>query len=272
MLPMYARRDEDERHGSCDPCNPRQGPRKAKRGDTIIFPFQVVTIGPGGGASPRNITGWAFWCTVKRTNSDPDRIAVAQVTLTTSVPAGGGIQIVNALAGQGQVTIPAIATRGFPSGIVRLLYDIQGQDPGGNIFTVEENELEISPDITNAIGAYAGGGNWPPAPFRPVPVVNAASSPWVIDPQDRLVEFDGSDGMQAVAKLPPNPTIGEEHEFVQTKWTGSTPPPVVNFNGRQGTPYGQLVVVSGAAVASTAITDFGGRARWKWDGSLWIGL
>lgn len=163
---MYARRDDEEREG-CDPCRTTFGERhrKARRGDTIIFPFQVVTVGPGGGSSAVNITGWGFWCTVKRNIHDPDRLAVAQITLTTSYPAGGTITIVNEFAGQGQgqVSIPAIATRGFPDGVVRLVYDIQGQDTLGNIFTVESGTIDVDPDVTQAIGAFMGGGNWPPS-------------------------------------------------------------------------------------------------------------
>jgi hypothetical protein len=89
---------------------------------------------------------------VKRTVSDPDQLAVAAVTTTpTSIPLGGGITWVARTAGQALVTVPALATRSFPDGRVRLEYDVQGKDPSGNIFTVEDGAVIVRPDVTNAI-------------------------------------------------------------------------------------------------------------------------
>jgi hypothetical protein len=124
------------------------------RGDTYVFQITVVQepMTRGAGPTSQNVTGWLFWCTLKRTVSDPDQLAVAQVTSTpTSNPAGGGIVFLNAPAGIIQVTIPAIATRGFPDGVVRLVGDVQGKDTFGNIWTVERFELDVEPDVTSTI-------------------------------------------------------------------------------------------------------------------------
>jgi len=124
-----------------------------RRGDSLIFPVQVVKTTPGGSMAPQDLTGWFLWCTIKRTVSDPDPLAVAQVTTApSSVPAGGSLALLVATAGQAQVSIPPIATRGFPDGRVRLVYDVQGKDGAGNIFTVEVGEIEVEPDVTNSIG------------------------------------------------------------------------------------------------------------------------
>ena len=137
---------------------------KIRRGDTLVFGVQVRRLPqptfdsqlvycarcPSGVAV--DLTGWFLWCTVKCTVSDPDQLSVAQVTSTpTSVPAGGGVTWALRTAGQATVTVPAIATRAFPDGLVRLVYDVQGQDPTGNLFTFEEGDVLVRPDVTNAI-------------------------------------------------------------------------------------------------------------------------
>lgn len=123
------------------------------RGDSLIFDVNVVKASAGGGTSPQDITGWFLWCTLKRTYSDPDQLAVAQVTTApSSVPAGGSLVIVLAVAGQARVSIPPIATRGFPDGPTTIVYDVQGRDPAGNIYTIEPGDIVVSPDVTNSIG------------------------------------------------------------------------------------------------------------------------
>jgi hypothetical protein len=173
---------------------------KIRRGDTLVFGVQVRRLPqptfdsqlvycarcPSGVAV--DLTGWFLWCTVKRTVSDPDQLSTAQVTsMPTSFPAGGGITFPIRTAGQALVTVPALATRSFPDGTVRLVYDVQGQDPSsGGIFTFDDGDVIVRPDVTNTIGAYAGGGNWPP------PVVGGGG-----DPVDVLVSTTG--GVSAAA-------------------------------------------------------------------------
>lgn len=219
-------------------------------------------------APPQNLSGWFVWCTLKKYLPNPDLLAVAQVTSQpASFPLGGGILVAAPLLGQAHVTIPPAATQGFPDSDVLLEYDVQTQDPSGNIFTVERGTVVVEPDVTNATTAF--GPINPAPPMRPIPVVNGASSPWPVGQQDALVEFDGSDGLQGRAALPVNPSNNELHTFVQTKWTNSTPPPVIDANGRLLQPYGQGQP-SGARAASTAITDFGGRVVYQWDGAAWV--
>jgi hypothetical protein len=276
-------RERDEGGERCRCC--RRGPpvRRMRRGDTLSFSFQVrrrptfdqdsqleycAHCDPS--AVQVNVAGWFFWATLKRTVSDPDQLAVAQVTSQpSSAPAGGGISVVSAAAGQGTVTVPAIATRAFPDGVVRLVYDVQGQDTSGQIWTVETGTVVVRPDVTSSIAAYPGGGSFPPAPVAPVPVVTSANSPYALAPVDSLVEFDESNGFGARALLPPNPMIGESHTFVWPKWTLSSPPPVIDGNGKQLTPYSQISQSSGALVSTTAITDFDGRVTYRFDGAAW---
>jgi hypothetical protein len=95
----------------------------------------------------QDITGWNFWCTGKLYLSDPDMVALFQ--LTTS-PANG-IVVVSATGGQILITVPPIVTRAFADSDVTIYYDVQGKDASGNIFTVERGKMIVSPDITRAI-------------------------------------------------------------------------------------------------------------------------
>jgi hypothetical protein len=166
---VWPARDEDDREdherAACCWCGRCKRPVwKIRRGDTLVFGVQVrkrpqLTFDtqveycarcPNGISV--DLTGWFLWCTVKRTVSDPDQLAVAAVTTTpTSIPLGGGIAWVARTAGQALVTVPALATRAFPDGVVRLVYDVQGQDPSGNLFTFDEGDILVRPDVTNAI-------------------------------------------------------------------------------------------------------------------------
>lgn len=124
--------------------------REMYRGDTLIFPVQVVQVpagaAPGSLPVPQNVSGWTFWCTGKRHYSDPDSRAVWQVTTD-----GGGIAIVNAAAGMAQIVIPASATLNFPDADDVVVYDVQARDLNGDVFTVERGTVTVHPDVTRAI-------------------------------------------------------------------------------------------------------------------------
>lgn len=136
-------------------------PLLLKRGDSLVYDVQVMGpppgfVYPGWTPTPQNITSWSFWFTVKWLNRDeepdaPDLNAVAQITLTTSQPVGGTITVINAAIGQIEVVVPPAATSGFPDEPTTVSYDIQAKDASGNIFTIEEGQILVTPDTTRAI-------------------------------------------------------------------------------------------------------------------------
>lgn len=133
--------------------------REMKRGDTLVFDvqvFQAELFGQPDGTPtpPQNISGWFMWATFKRHYADPDNQAVCQVTSTpTSQPPDptGGIVFIDAVNGKAEVTMPAIATVGFPDGPETLLYSVKVKDPTGRDFTVETGTVTVDPSATNAI-------------------------------------------------------------------------------------------------------------------------
>lgn len=145
---------EEIKHGCCSSCGERRHEeivRRFRRGDTYIFPVYITQIPPGAPfgtqPSPQNITGWSFWCTAKYNVQDQDVAAVFQLTSPSN-----GIVVQNAPAGQILVTVPPIATRGFPDGDTKISYDVQGKDGSANIFTCESGVMIVEPDVTRAIG------------------------------------------------------------------------------------------------------------------------
>lgn len=122
--------------------------------------------------------------------------------------------------------------------------------------------------------AYSGGGAGPPRIVNVVRITNAGgggsqASGYVTVPGD-AIEFDGSDGLQSAVKFEATPSIGSYHLVLWWKWTASTPPPVVDFNGKQGTPYSQATQTSGALVSTTAIVNQGAAQGWLYDGTQWV--
>ena len=112
--------------------------------------MKLVPVGslPGTKPVPQDISTWLnFWCTGKLNVADPDMLAVFMLTLS---PVNGIV-----LAGTPNyrliVTVPPIATRALPDGPVRIHYDVQGKDAAGNIYTVERNEMIVTPDMSRAI-------------------------------------------------------------------------------------------------------------------------
>jgi len=151
--------ERGEPHGDgtlrCE-CQPRPKVREMFRGDTFVFDVQVLRVPPGSPRGtqplPVNITGWYMWWTLKSHYGDPDNQAIAQSTSTpSSTPAGGGITFTLPLVGKAEITMASLATRQFPDGNTKLVYDVQVRDPSGNIFTVERGILVVSPDVTQAI-------------------------------------------------------------------------------------------------------------------------
>ncbi len=130
------------------------------RGDTLVWAVQVVqdpisgaystSLAPGvppPGQVPANVTGWTFWFTAKRHYLDPDNQAVWQGGTASPLT---GVVVTSPLSGRLTATMPPAQTIGFPDGSSTLVYDVQGKDGSGNIFTVEFGTIVVNPDATRA--------------------------------------------------------------------------------------------------------------------------
>lgn len=123
--------------------------RRMFRGDTLVFLVQVLKPAPGSVGDcpalvPVDLTGYTVRFTAKYYLPDNDRQAVVQ--LTNAI--GGGIVVTSALAGMATLTVPPSATRFFPDGIVRIVYDVQVVDAGGIVSTVEIGIIQVIPNVT----------------------------------------------------------------------------------------------------------------------------
>jgi hypothetical protein len=123
------------------------------RGDTIEMTVAIQkTDALYGTVTPYDLTGAKVWCTLKRGTEDHDNVAIAQVSTTGSVPAGGGITIRSpATAGIVDIIVPSAATVGLQPIEQYLLYDVQLKDAGGVIRTVATGKVRVLPDVTNAV-------------------------------------------------------------------------------------------------------------------------
>lgn len=117
--------------------------REMFRGDSFVFEVNVLQAD----CAPQNITGWSMWFTAKYFVADYD--TQAPIKLGTISPLSG-ITFTNALAGQAEVTIPSVATAGFPDTPTKLVYDVQVKDTTGRVFTIETGTLTVNPDVTRA--------------------------------------------------------------------------------------------------------------------------
>ena len=120
------------------------------RGDTFVYDTQLMNPlpGPTQGKVPQNLTGWTLWFTAKYQAVDADQNAVIQQDNAT---VGGVVVVGPATNGNIAVTAAPLSTRGFPDAPVTLVYDIQGKDGSGRIFTMETGTLTVAPDVTRAI-------------------------------------------------------------------------------------------------------------------------
>jgi hypothetical protein len=116
-----------------------------KRGNTLQL---ELIVRDGRTTAPRDITGWLIWFTVKRYVSDPDNVAVFQAR---SDDGSGAVDIVQPLIGAVNLTMPALATRGFPDTPTTLTYDVQARDGLGTVVTVEEGSIRVEPHATASI-------------------------------------------------------------------------------------------------------------------------
>lgn len=114
------------------------------RADTHRERFRVQNE---NGAIIENITGWAkFWFTVKRKTTDADP-GVFQLT------SGSGIALIDAPNGLLEVTVaPAnLADSSLLGYTTRLVFDLQGKDAAGNIWTLAAGTFLVKADSTRAV-------------------------------------------------------------------------------------------------------------------------
>lgn len=138
---------EDEWGEECR-CDPSVVFRRMKRGDTLQFQIQVYQPAPASSA-PQSLIGWFLQFTAKRWYADQDSQAIA-VSKTTGVAPNVITFPFGAQTGIVQVSVGPLNTITLQDGKVRLVYDVQAIDPVGNVTTVEEGRLLVTPDVTRA--------------------------------------------------------------------------------------------------------------------------
>ncbi len=108
------------------------------RGDTQVFPLKITT----SDNVPIDISGHAWWFTMKRSAGDPDSEAVFQKRVV--FPAGDA-----SLLGAGVLTLTSDETRTIEPGI--YLYDMQLVAPGSPpvVTTLLSGQINVLADITN---------------------------------------------------------------------------------------------------------------------------
>lgn len=92
----------------------------------------------------QDISGWAFWFTMKKQDSEEDSAAVLQKTV------GDGIAIVDASLGKYKVTINPSDRSALRAKTV-YRFDIQAKDSETRIVTLVQGSVEVLPDTTHAI-------------------------------------------------------------------------------------------------------------------------
>jgi hypothetical protein len=121
------------------------------RGDDQTIRFAVTN--PDGTA--KNITGWTFKFTVKK--SIDDAIGAAKFQKTTG---GGGIVLTTPASGILDVSVAAADTQALAG---RHYYDLQGRDAGGLIGTQRIASFVVLKNVTDT--GVAGQPSAPGAPF-----------------------------------------------------------------------------------------------------------
>lgn len=108
-----------------------------KRGDTLSFTLTVTQSG-----AAYNLTGASIRMTAKWAYGDADNAAVFTRTI------GSGITVASPATGIATVALTAANTSSLPANPVQLVYDIQVTDSSGNIFTVVDGLLTVTPDVS----------------------------------------------------------------------------------------------------------------------------
>ena len=108
------------------------------RGDTLQFDFVVNDNG-----TPIDTTTWQeLWFTVKRSPEDTDAVAILMLTRT-----GGGITPTGPTGAHRGEILPA-HTDGLPSYTQDFVWDLQGKDAAGRVYTLRKGPFVVNPDVT----------------------------------------------------------------------------------------------------------------------------
>jgi len=110
------------------------------RGDTRTVRFTVQD-----GESPKDITGYLFFCTLKANEDDPDSAAALQVSTTVGDDARD-----DAAGGICYLVLPSTATAAVEPGA--YFYDLQRVIPGSppEVKTLESGWVQVKYDATEA--------------------------------------------------------------------------------------------------------------------------
>ena len=110
-------------------------------GDDRDYDFTVVDRA----GVAEDITGWAFWFTVKASAADLDAAALFQLT-----SAAGGIVIDVAAAGLARVLVRAAHTKGQAAGKYRFDLQCRKGPAGSKIETLASGIFQLTDEITLA--------------------------------------------------------------------------------------------------------------------------
>ncbi len=110
-------------------------------GDDTDYDFQVIA----SDGTPEDVTGWAFWFTVKSAATDSDAEAVLQLT-----SAAGRILLDAPASGLCRIRIHSSDTKALLPG--RFLFDLQCRKgaPGASVETLRTGHFHLTDEITQA--------------------------------------------------------------------------------------------------------------------------
>lgn len=115
------------------------------RGNTLKLDF---TVTDEGGLTV-NLSNAKVWFTAKAVRSDADNDADFQKSATEPT-AAQGITWTDAANGEFQVEIQPGDTAGQPDTDTELFWDCQLKTSAGEVYTLKQGKLFISPDVTQS--------------------------------------------------------------------------------------------------------------------------
>jgi hypothetical protein len=116
------------------------------RGDTFRRDLSIVSCTSSVPPVPVDITAWLFRWSVKKSIGDPDAKVVYQGTI-----ANGGVLVTDAVNGKLTIVMPADRTATLPDTQKTLVWDVQAEDPAGNVATVVEGTIAVTLDVTRTV-------------------------------------------------------------------------------------------------------------------------
>lgn len=115
--------------------SPRSVTWKFVRGDTIEYPFRLVTRYPDGSRSPVDLTGWTIEGEIREHEDDEDPIG----TIT------GYIDPVQENETKGVYALALSDTSEFPDNCVG---DVEFKTPTGDVHTYQRFKFKVTRDVT----------------------------------------------------------------------------------------------------------------------------